>query len=297
MPKIKKEIKKGIKKIIKNIGVIGAGTMGHGIALTGAKSGYFVAMNDITSEHLIRGMRRIEEFLIKSVEKSKITEEEKKNILARIKITTELGDLKDCDFIIEAVTEDINLKRDLFGKLDIICSRKTIFASNTSTIPIKKIASAIKRADRFIGMHFMNPVPLMRLVEIIKGIKTSEETIKITKGIAETMEKLPVEVNDSPGFVSNRILLPMINEAIYCLQEGVATKEAIDGIMKIGMNHPMGPLETADLIGLDTCYYILEELEKEFSNPKYKPCSLLKTMVKKGYLGRKTGKGFYNYEH
>jgi len=281
---------------MKKIAVIGAGTMGHGIVLVSARSGYSVVMNDINENSLMNGMERIKEFLTDGVRRKKITNTEKKRILSRIKSTIELEDVKDCDLIVEAVAENAELKKKLFKKLDIICPQKVIFASNTSTISITKLAEATKRPDRFIGMHFMNPAPIIKLVEIVKGIKTSDKTVKIIKEIAERMGKIPLAVNDSPGFVSNRLLLPMINEAIYCLMEGVARKEVIDNIMKIGMNHPMGPLELADFIGLDTCSYILEELYRGFSNPKYRPCPLLKKMVKRGYLGRKTGKGFYDYK-
>lgn len=282
-------------KEIRKIGVIGAGIMGSGIALVNAMNGYEVVLNDLNENFLNRGIEKIEKFLKKSVEIKKITETERKKILSKIKTTIKLGDIKDCDIVIEAIPESITLKKKLFTKLDKICPQKVIFASNTSTISITELAQKTKRQDKFIGMHFFNPVPLMKLVEIVKGKKTSKETIKKVVELAEKLGKTPLLVNDSPGFVSNRILFPMINEAIYCLEEKVAEKEVIDSIMKIGMNHPMGPLELADLIGLDTCLSILEELEKRFANKKYKPCPLLKKMVKRGLLGKKTRKGFYKY--
>ncbi|HDM67110.1 MAG TPA: 3-hydroxybutyryl-CoA dehydrogenase [Thermoplasmatales archaeon] len=281
---------------VKNIGVIGAGQMGHGIALVAAQAGYNVILRDIKKELVDRGLERIDKFLSKSIEKGKLKEDEKKKILSRIKGTTSLEDVKDVDLVIEAVFEDIKVKKDLFKELDDICKKDTIFASNTSTIPITDLASATNRGERFIGMHFMNPVPLMKLVEVIRGLKTSDETAKIIKDIAEKMGKTPIEVNDSPGFVSNRLLMPMINEAIFCLQEGIGTPESIDAVMKLGMNHPMGPLELADLIGLDVVLNIMNVLYEGFNDSKYRPCPLLKKMVQAGYLGRKTGRGFYTYK-
>jgi len=281
---------------VKDIGVIGAGQMGHGIALVAAQAGYNVILRDISKELVDRGLQRIDKFLSKSVEKGKIKEEEKNKILSRIKGTTELEDIKNVDLVIEAIFENIQLKKDLFKELDGICKKDTIFASNTSTIPITDLASATSRENQFIGMHFMNPVPLMKLVEVIRGLKTSDETTDLIKEIAEKMGKIPVEVNDSPGFVSNRLLMPMINEAIFCLQEGVGTPENIDAVMKLGMNHPMGPLELADLIGLDVVLNIMNVLYEGFNDSKYRPCPLLKKMVQAGYLGRKTGRGFYEYK-
>ena len=281
---------------VKDIGVIGAGQMGHGIALVAAQAGYNVILRDISKELVDKGLQRIDKFLSKSVEKGKIKEEEKNKILSRIKGTTELEDIKNVDLVIEAIFENIQVKKDLFKELDGICKKDTIFASNTSTIPITDLASATSRENQFIGMHFMNPVPLMKLVEVIRGLKTSDETTDLIKEIAEKMGKIPVEVNDSPGFVSNRLLMPMINEAIFCLQEGVGTPENIDAVMKLGMNHPMGPLELADLIGLDVVLNIMNVLYEGFNDSKYRPCPLLKKMVQAGYLGRKTGRGFYEYK-
>ncbi|MCK5458382.1 MAG: 3-hydroxybutyryl-CoA dehydrogenase [Thermoplasmatales archaeon] len=280
---------------IKKIGVIGAGTMGHGISLVAAKAGYDVIIRDIKDEFVNKGLSRIEKFLNRSVEKGKMTEAEKNKILSKIKGTTKLEDLKDADLVVEAIFEDVNVKKDIFKNLDKICKKETLFASNTSTIPITDLASVTSRPESFIGMHFMNPVPLMKLVEVIRGLRTSDQTAKIIKELAEKMGKIPVEVNDGPGFVSNRVLFAMINEAMFCLQDGTGTAESIDSVMKLGMNHPMGPLELADLIGLDVSLNILNVLYDGFNDSKYRPCPLLKKMVQAGYLGRKSGKGFYDY--
>ncbi len=281
--------------MIQQIGVVGAGQMGAGIAQVAAMSGLSVILSDVEEGFLQRGMGGIEKSLSSLLKKGRITKEEKDTALAQIQTTVDTKDFKNADFVVEAVIEDEALKLDVFKQLDEICTPKAILASNTSSIPITRIAAATARPSEVIGMHFMNPVPLMKLVEIIRGLATSEETFQTTKELAVRLNKTPVAANDFPGFISNRILLPMINEAIFALHEGVGTAEAIDSVMKLGMNHPMGPLELADLIGLDTCLSIMEVLHEGFGDSKYRPCPLLRKYVDAGYLGRKTGRGFYSY--
>ncbi len=279
---------------IKTIGIVGAGTMGSGIAQVAAASGFSVLLNDVDQASLDRSLKGMDKSLAKLIEKGKITED-KAAILGRLKPTASLDDLKAADFIVEAVFEDFEVKKKVLTALDKILAPEVILTSNTSSISITRLAAQTNRPAQFMGMHFMNPVPLMALVELIRGLATSEETFATVKALAEKMGKVPVEANDYPGFIANRILIPMINEAVYALMEGVGTAEAIDTVMKLGMNHPMGPLALADLIGLDVCLSIMEVLHDGFKDPKYRPCPLLRKMVDAGYLGRKTGRGFYTY--
>lgn len=270
--------------------------MGSGIAQVCAMAGYDVFLHDLKEAYVERGLATITKNLTRQVEKGKMTEEEKANILQRIAPSVDLQHASAIDLVIEAVVENMEVKTSLFAQLDEIAPPHAILATNTSSLPITEIAAATKRPEKVIGMHFMNPVPVMKLVEIIRGLATAPEVYETIEAMTRKLNKVPVEVNDFPGFISNRILMPMINEAIYALYEGVATKEAIDEVMKLGMNHPMGPLTLADFIGLDTCLYIMETLHEGFGDDKYRPCPLLRKYVKAGWLGRKTGKGFYTYE-
>ena len=277
------------------IGVIGAGTMGNGIAHVSALSGFETILMDVKNEFVDRGLAIIHKNLERQVKKEKISQTDMDSSLERINITTDYAKVSACDLVVEAATENEGIKLAIFKKLDALCQQSTILASNTSSISITKIAWATNRPEKIIGMHFMNPVPIMKLVEIVRGKETDEITTSVAVDLSEKMGKIPIKCNDSPGFVSNRILMPMINEAIFCLQEGVGTPEAIDAIMKLGMAHPMGPLTLADLIGLDVCLNIINVLYTDFGDEKYHPCPLLITMVEDGHLGRKSGKGFYDY--
>ncbi|MHB8586195.1 MAG: 3-hydroxybutyryl-CoA dehydrogenase [Thermoplasmatota archaeon] len=277
------------------IAVMGAGQMGHGIAQVAAVAGHEVVLRDIETRFVDKGMQGIEKGLSKSVEKNKLTAAEKEAAYRRVKPTTDLKAAADADLVIEAIIEDLPTKRALWKDLDAIVRKEAVFASNTSSIPITVLAAATSRPERFVGMHFFNPVPAMKLVEVIRGVRTTDATRDFVVDAAKRMGKTPVEVNDFPGFVSNRVLMPMINEAVFALGEGVATVQAIDDIMKLGMNHPMGPLELADFIGLDTCVAILDVLYDGFKDPKYRPAPLLVKKVQAGQLGRKSGSGFYNW--
>jgi 3-hydroxybutyryl-CoA dehydrogenase len=280
---------------IQKIMVIGSGQMGAGIAQVCAQANFTVILHDLKEEFVNRGYQSIEKQLQRQLEKGRISRQEKDETLQRITTSLDLSNVSSSDMVIEAVVEKMDVKTALFQELDRLANEQAILATNTSSLPITEIAAATKRPERVIGMHFMNPVPVMALVEIIRGLATADEVYEQTRDLVKRLKKVPVEVNDFPGFVSNRILMPMINEAIYTVYEGVASPEAIDEVMKLGMNHPMGPLELADFIGLDTCLSIMETLQAGFGDDKYRPCPLLRKYVKAGWLGRKTGKGFYSY--
>jgi 3-hydroxybutyryl-CoA dehydrogenase len=281
--------------MIQNVGVIGAGTMGNGIAHVFARSGYNVVLCDVDQRFLERGLATITKNLEREVAKNKITAEDKASALNKIESVTDRGKLADCDFIVEAATEKFEIKAEIFRDLDRLARPEVILASNTSSISITKLGALTQRPDRVIGMHFFNPVPVMKLVEVIRGLATSQETFASVRELAVKLDKTPVEVNDAPGFVSNRVLMPLLNEAMYAVMEGVATAEAVDEVFKLGMAHPMGPLTLADFIGLDVCLDIMRVMQDGLGDPKYRPCPLLIKMVDAGWLGRKSGRGFYKY--
>ncbi|OQX92508.1 MAG: 3-hydroxybutyryl-CoA dehydrogenase [candidate division Zixibacteria bacterium 4484_95] len=281
---------------IKDVAVIGGGTMGNGIAHVFAQNGFEILLVDVKSEYLDRALAQIQKNLERQAKKGTIPHTTISKTMARINPTVKLEEVEKADLVVEAIFENIAIKKEIFQRLDGICPEHTILASNSSSLPITAIASATKRPSKVIGMHFMNPVPMMKLVELIRGIATSDDTFNIIKDLCLKLDKTPVEVNDYPGYISNRLLMPMINEAIYCLMEGIAKAEDIDTVMKLGMNHPMGPLTLADFIGLDVCLAIMEALYEGYADSKYRPCPLLKRMVQAGYLGKKTGRGFYNYQ-
>ena len=279
----------------RTIGLVGAGTMGSGIAQAGALSGYDVTMQDISDEQVAKGIKGITKSLERLAARDKISSTAQSSALARIEGTTTLDDLAECDVVIEAATENMDLKIAVFGQLDTLCKSDTILASNTSSLSITRLAAATRRPDRVIGLHFFNPVPIMKLVEIVRALQTSDETFTEMDTLTRQLGKEPVSVQDSPGFVVNRMLVPMINEAIFVLHEGLASAEEIDTAMKLGANHPIGPLALADMIGIDVCLFVMEILHNDFADSKFRPCPLLKKMVNAGYLGRKSGRGFFDY--